>query len=365
MEIQYTLTGSGVCIDRIADPDALVIVPEEIEGHPVTSLGAYVLSGTDVEEVRLPSRLVRIGAYGFYGCRKLARIYCHSRVLDLGAGLFADAQRIELLDITEYEGEKSCFKDLLSELRQTLRVRVHRVGRDGETREARLIFPEYYEEWVENTPARITFAETHGCGHRYRYCFVNREFQYAGYDGLFAHVKVQEPEELVTELAIGRLLYSNGLTEEHAKLYRAYVREHWETAGRLLIAADGWSRDGATNLEAGRLPWLVELLDEGVAAAEEAAEPDAGRDETANKETIGSELGQPACGGMSSGQMAALIAEAQRAGDTEMVSWLMDFRHRRFRGADSVTDFAGVRVSGREPEEKEPRRSLRKRRFEL
>ena len=58
--------------------------------------------------------------------------------------------------------------------------------------EARLIFPEYFEDSVENTPARIVCIETHGCGHRYRYCFAGRVFQYRGYDELFPHVQVQE-----------------------------------------------------------------------------------------------------------------------------------------------------------------------------
>lgn len=95
---------------------------------------------------------------------------------------------------------------------------------DGKITQARLIFPEYYEESVENTPARILFIETHGCGHRYRYCFVNRQFQFRGYDELFPHVKVQESEELVTELALGRLLYPVELTPRFEAMYREYVK---------------------------------------------------------------------------------------------------------------------------------------------
>ena len=54
---------------------------------------------------------------------------------------------------------------MLAELRQTLFVDYH--GKQ----EARLVFPEFFEESVENTPARIIMREMHGCGHRYRYCF--------------------------------------------------------------------------------------------------------------------------------------------------------------------------------------------------
>lgn len=301
MKLHYTIIGREAHIEKLEDPGAVVAVPEEIEGCPVTELGPYVLSGSGVEEVHLPPHLKKIGAYGFYECESLRRMYCWGRVTDLGAGLFAGAQNVGFLDVTEAEGEKSCLKDLLSELHQTLRVRVHRAGA-GKAGESRLIFPEYYEESVENTPARILFIETHGCGHRYRYCFANRQFQYRSYDELFPHAKVQEPEELVTELALGRLLFPCELSPHHREMYLDYVREHWQAAGNLLIAADGWGRGGITNLDPGGLPWLAETVLAGTPEA-----------------TDHTRLAR---------QTEELIAMAQRAGDTEMVSWLMDFKHR-------------------------------------
>lgn len=331
MKLRYTITGREAWIDKIEEAGAVVSVPEELEGCPVTELGAYVLSGSEVEEVHLPPNLKKIGAYGFYECDKLRRIYCYSRVTDLGAGLFAGVRSVELLDITEFEGEKSCFQDMLSELRQTLRVRL-RPAESGA--EARLIFPEYFEESVENTPARILFIETHGCGHRYRYCFANRQFQYLSYDELFPHAKVQEPEELVTELALGRLLFSAGLSEAHRVMYLDYVREHWQTAGRLLIGADGWNRGAVTNLEPGGLPWLVESVLSAGACVPEASP--------------GKSLGM---------QLETLISMAQQAGDTEMVSWLMDYRHRMQNGAACTG--TGEEEGGL------PGQKRRKKRFEL
>ena len=338
MEFVYTVMDQGVRIDKVEEPEAVVMIPESLEGYPVVELGAYVLSGSGVEEVHLPSRLGKIGAYGFYGCQRLKRIYCYGRTLDLGAGLFADAGNVEYLDLTLFAGEKSCFREMLSELRQTLRVRVHMVeasvdgaevsvdgAEDGtkDRAEARLIFPEYYEESVENTPARILFIETHGCGHRYRYCFANREFQYRGYDEVFPHLKVQESEELVTELALGRILYPYELSERHEFMYREYVKEHWKTAGRLLIEADSWKRDMVTNLEPGGIGWLAEEFLE-----------------TAQ-------------------QVKELTELAQQAGDTEAVSRLMDFRHRRFGGA-------AEQYSEQKEETQEPTGTRRRtRRFEL
>ena len=95
------------------------------------------------------------------------------------------------------ENCKSCLREILSELRQTLDVDY----RDGAGNLlCRLVFPEYFEESVENTPARIIMRQMHGCGHLYRYCFEETRFQVGEYDKLFPHVVVQELPGLVTRL---------------------------------------------------------------------------------------------------------------------------------------------------------------------
>ena len=315
MKLSYTIIGKTVRIDKIEDQQQVVIIPDILDGYPVTELGDYVLAGSSVEEIWLPADLKKIGAYGFYNCERLRRLHCSSRTTDLGTGLFAGAGSVEYVDITVFAGEKSCLKELLSELRQTLRVRIRLEEGKGE---ARLVFPEYYEESIENTPARILYIETHGCGHRYRYCFGGTEFQYQKYDELFPHVKVQETEELVTELALGRLFYPLGLSEKHEEMYREYVTDRWKTAGRLMIAADMHGGRGYGNLEAGGIPWLAET----VLRLEE--------------------------------QVHVLIQMAQQAGDTQAVSWLMDFQHRNMK-----------RKMGDGQKTVEQGKQRKKRRFEL
>lgn len=310
MNFSYTITGETVRIDRVNEPEAFVRFPEKIEGLPVTELGPYVLADSQVEKIFLPVSLRKIGAYGFYNCEKLRYISCGSRTTDLGAGMFAGTGSIGYLDIFLFEREKSCLKELLSELKQTLRVRVFMNPENdlGEKQEARLIFPEFYEESVENTPARILYIETHGCGHRYRYCFAGTEFQYNQYDELFPHVKVQDTEELVTELALGRLQYPLGLSEKYETMYREYVMEHWKMAGYLMLQADRQGAKGFGNLEAGGLPWLAEEIFrwEGQMAKDS---PDGGCKE----------------------KLRELTLMAQKMGDTEMVSWLMDFQSRNVK----------------------------------
>lgn len=399
MNFIYTRIKDEIRIDKIEDPEAVVYVPEEFEDCPVTELGSYVLAHSAVEEIHLPPYVRKIGAYGFYECEQLKRIYCYSRVLDLGAGLFAGVPAVEYLDITEFPGERSCLKEMLAELRQTLRVQLHQMqtavsgngaavsgngteavlvpGHTADENEARLIFPEYYEDSVENTPARIVSIETHGCGHRYRYCFTGRVFQYRGYDELFPHVQVQEKEELVTELALGRLIYPRELSEKFREHYLDYVREHWKTAGMLLIQADRMRRGRVSNLEPGKLPWLVDEVLDG--ARQDVAAGDrqnmSGADEAAREPEKPVNAAQTSANLVD--QLSALTNLAQEAGDTEMVSWLMERRHR-LRAVNSARSEAAAlpadtvqSTDGNQPTADrletsgESQRPKRKRRFEL
>ena len=138
------------------------------EPPPCEYLGEPELCGSRVEEIILPDTIRKVGAYGFYNCSGLKRLSCSSAVEDWGAGVFTGCTGLRCLDIRVAEGRKSCFKDILSELHQTLSVNYRS---SSGTLLAKLIFPEFFEESVENTPARIIMREMHGCGHMYRYCF--------------------------------------------------------------------------------------------------------------------------------------------------------------------------------------------------
>lgn len=292
----YTRVQAGIRIDKIQEPGEVVVVPEEIGGIPVVELGPYVLADTKVKELHLPSGICTIGAYAFYNCEELKRLYCYSRIRDLGTGIFAGTKGAEYLDYRLLPGEPSYFKGMLSELRQTLRVRLHG------TQEARLIFPEYFEECVENTPARMLFTDTHGCGHRYRYSFHGREFLYLDYDELFSHVQVQESETLVMELALGRMRYPWELTPNHEAMYHQYIAEHWQVAAQLIVAADCSRGDPYSNLDSGMMPWFGERY-------------------ITQKE-----------------QVQVLVEIAQKVGDAEAISWIMDYAHRRFEGNSGMLE---------------------------
>lgn len=258
----YCETGErGITILEYRGFDRLAVIPAEVDHRMVTALAPYIFSahgngtgtmeddgaelpgrfwwsptegrisreeagempkvkGGQLEELRLPSTLERVGAYAFYNCGQLKKLELYSTTLDWGAGVFTGCAGVEELVIHVDESRKSCLKEILAELRQTLRVTYK--GRE----DARLIFSEFFEEAVENTPARILVTNTHGCGKRYRNAFVKTQFQFREYDSLFPHVQVQESEALVTELVMGRVQYPYCLSDEHRAQYMEYLKLH-------------------------------------------------------------------------------------------------------------------------------------------
>ena len=254
-------------------------IPAQIEGMPVTELGAYVFSGSRrkvpegvwsgenqrgcltgqpedappllegdrLRAVILPPSVRKAGVYAFYNCGNWESLKCHSSFNDIGAGAFTGCKKLARLDIFMDEDQvRPGLKDILSELHQEVHV-VYRT-KQGETR---LVFPEYYEDAVENTPARIVSVKVYGSGHFYRYCFDGRQLQFKDYDGQFENLVIMDRPELAVEAASGRLRWPLNLSEEAKKRYLDYLNKHRAEAA-------GWflkERDSAG------LKWLLSAVD--------------------------------------------------------------------------------------------------------
>lgn len=311
MKVVYDRKKEGIRILRCFGYDGQAELPDTIDGCPVTELGPYlfaetirrfepgevflaevsgeagqeacslkegrigdgswkemeslkdgtpVLKGVGLRALSLPSGLEKIGAYACYNCENLEEITFSWMLRDLGAGLFTGCHGIRRLTVSLPSGCQCCLKEMLAELRQTLRVTVL----DGQSQvQAKLLFPEYYEEAIENTPARILTQEMHGCGHRYRNAFSGKDFQYLVYDKLFPHIKVQEKPELVTELVLGRLMYPVMLQDERKGIYEEYAAAH----GREIVRVAKEGQEINILRFAARAPWcgvgcLEEMLEE-------------------------------------------------------------------------------------------------------
>ena len=118
--------------------------------------------------------------------------------------------------------EASGLKEILSEVGEEMRVHLYGIM------EAVLWFPEYYEEGVENTPARILMTEIHGSGLYYRNCFQGKIFHFLEYDKRFEMARAQESQEFLSEMVIGRLRWPVGLVPKARAEYEGYLREKEE-----------------------------------------------------------------------------------------------------------------------------------------
>ena len=148
---------------------------------------------------------------------------------DLGAGALTGCHQMEYISVeTDVDGE-SGLRDFLTELPETLCVDIMVNGEHG-----RLWFPEFFEEGVENTPARILENHVHGSGIRYRNSFLHKKLNLLEYDRLFPYAVAWEQERIVVRLALDRILYPVGMTEEAKDKYLVYIKENSLQAVKLL-----------------------------------------------------------------------------------------------------------------------------------
>ena len=263
-------------------------VPEEEAGSPVLPENwdpeemKIPLCGLQVEEVYLSDPVRKAGRYCFYNCENLRFLRFPTTLRDVGGGSFNGCHKVEELSVKVFPREKSGLRDILTDLKDTMTVHLSFDGKEGE--KARLLLPEFFEEAVENTPARQILTTVHGCGHRYRYCFRDTHYDFEEYDRLFLWVREQEKTEMAAGLVLNRLMFPWQLSPRARAAYEEWLAEHFEETARYFA---------------------------GKKAEEEFLF--LARRKEASREALD-----------------CLIRESTSAGWTEMVSRLMDTRRRRF-----------------------------------
>lgn len=236
-EFEYVLKDEKICINGCLSAGTTVEIPEEIEGYPVVEIAPYAfawnakmdvapipkLAGDRLEEIILPKTIKKIGKYAFYNCKNLYRIEFFNTLMDLGAGAFTGCHKMKEIKVSFTGSKQSILREFLIELAEEQMLEL--CYEDGE---AKLLFPEYFEESVENTPARILEIHTHGSGMLYRNCFIQKELDFRLYDEKFKWAVGQEFPKTLFQLALQRLLYPYHLTEKAEKIYITFLQENLE-----------------------------------------------------------------------------------------------------------------------------------------
>ncbi|MDO4518714.1 MAG: leucine-rich repeat domain-containing protein [Eubacteriales bacterium] len=226
---EYEMIEDEIVLKKWISDTPEVKVPEKWENFPITQIDAYAFSGGHYRAISLPNTIRKIGRYAFYNCFELLRFSFATSISDIGAGAFTGCRKVRGLEVYQRDTKRSCFRDVLSEFTEEISVVYHT------EEEAHLMFPEFYEEGIENTPARIIMTEIHGTGMYYRNSFVNGELQFSEYDRRFEMAKAQEYPGFLIRLVIGRLLYPYRLEDKAKTSYEQYLMEHPEDAVDYLV----------------------------------------------------------------------------------------------------------------------------------
>ena len=303
---EYTITENGAILTSVLTGDTELYLPETVEGHPLIAIGEkafateagqmaekvalpktieriedYAFYGCgQLKALRLPESVRRIGKYAFYNCRKLEEINIPLAATDLNMGLFLNCDALKYLSF----GRCRHISDLISVLNHELHLTIDYPQENGEIKQARLIIPDFQYEYIEDTPARQFHQVNYGTGHIFRQCIGNSEIDFRRYDEIFYLTKREDAAATVLLLAMNRLEYPYRLDAKRKDTYLDYIREHFL-----------WAAEYFMNRKESEKIRL--FADWGLFTAENTP---------------------------------ALIDLAQRKGQTALLSFLMDYRHRHF-----------------------------------
>lgn len=239
----------GVRLLRAFGRTPEVTVPDFIEGKPVTEIGAYCfaaqcrlpgdyritrtegmaeelreLSGDYPVKIYLPDSIEKIGNFAFYNCVSLTGLNLGNRMETLGGDAFMNCRRLHRITLRSGALEKSGMRQILSQISADMEVTFE--GKCGT--EAVLLFPEYYESYDEIAPAHLFGRNIEGEGFRARQCFREGIYDFSQYDTIFPKACAEEQEKTLCRMAMNRLRYPVGLSEEAKGLYENYVSRHVE-----------------------------------------------------------------------------------------------------------------------------------------
>ena len=184
--------------------------------------------------IDLPKGIEVIEDYAFYRCLALEEIHLYAGIRRLGCGAFMGCKKLKKIVIRDVEDDIYFLTEILYDFQYEVEVELY--FKNGTF--AKLTFPEYYEESVENTPARIIDIVFHGSGYKYRQCIRNRQMDYEKYDSIFTYAIAQEFTPTCIRIALNRLSTPIGLREGAKERYLEYLREQSKEVAKEICRDD-------------------------------------------------------------------------------------------------------------------------------
>ena len=94
------LDNENQCAVNISDERTTLVLPETLGGMPLVAIGCRACKDLiDVEEIKLPSGLMRIGHGAFEGCSSLKLIVIPKCINKIGARVFKDCEKLSAINL--------------------------------------------------------------------------------------------------------------------------------------------------------------------------------------------------------------------------------------------------------------------------
>ena len=248
-DLKITKDNNNICVyERLNDDcirllhmygkNPVCVVPDMLDGMRVTELAEYCFSfksmpeklktelGIDdilrpdmtelcddyIERVILPDGMKKIGRLCFYNCSRLTMLELPSDICDVDGDAFMNCTKLYMLVMRGSPKDKSCLKQILSQISTLVRVR-----------------------WADIGPAHIFKLNMNGEGFRARQAFMDRVFVWKQYDEIFSEAIAQESEDDLLDMAFYRLIYAYELSKEARQQFLEYIVNHKKRLSELII----------------------------------------------------------------------------------------------------------------------------------
>lgn len=216
--LTYAVNETRVEITGSRGRDALVTIPAQIEGCPVTGIGKKAFLGNKtVKEIVLPDTIRQIGDWAFACCAKLTKLTLPYRKLELGQGIFRDCFSLVQMMDGEAADQGKIVTDVSFLMAEAVRALDAFYLFDPEAAGSE----EWFVRWdvrlraVMETPDAEGFSKMLLCG----------EEDYGSRENNLDHYTGQQRRKKV-RLAMCRLIHDACLANEDREMLTTYLLSH-------------------------------------------------------------------------------------------------------------------------------------------